>query len=1002
MSQNSVRCILQDKQGFMWFGTYDGLNRYDGYEFKIYRNVLGDSFSLSHNSITSLLEDSSGMIWVGTVRGLNRYDPAQGKFYLLDTTDVNSLCLSGKGDVWVGSQDLDRYLIDGWEKNERFYLPGNSVQNNFKQVFSLGFQKPELLWVGTGEGDIFQFNIQKKKFLPLKRSLRAFSNQLNKRINFVLEDRKGNIWFATEGQGLIRYNPASDKITYFTHNPRDSNSISNNWINCLYEDRQGNLWIGSQEGLMVIDQSDNMLFRFKHNPRDPYSLSDDRILSIYQDRFGTYWVGTKGGGINKFSLQNISFDCYLSAAEEIFDPSVSKIWSFYQDRQNTLWIGTSAGLVKARKKNGREKYLDFKFYPIQKKDQLNCAVRSIHEDPSGNLWLALVRGGLAKFNKKEGQVTYFVPDSVKTPCAKPDIFYTLFPIDRDHFWIGTNGCGLLSFNKTTGIFQNLWGQITKSKKITNWVISVYRDREGAVWLGTWKRGLIRFGQKKEEVTVYRHNPNNPFSLSNNTVFSILEDHRGNLWIGTYGGGLNKLNRKTGKFTYYTHKDGLPNDVIYGILEDDRGNLWLSTNKGLSCFNPETAQFINYDVEDGLQGNEFNLGAYFKGADGTLFFGGNNGFNCFKPTNVINQQPAAVVLTGLKKFGKPVKFNRPISHLKKIVLTYKDDFFTFQFAALHYKNPRKNLYAYKLEGFDKDWIYIGRQREASYTNLDPGTYRFRVKAANCDGVWSENELSIPVIIRPPFWQTKWFYLSVLFFFVGGLWVIYKFHLKSQINQALLIERVRVNEREEIQKKISQDFHDELGHRLTKINLFGNLLARELKDAPDSSVFYLQKILHHSQSLFQETRDFIWQLDPKRNTLYDWVVRLKDFSDELFENTDISFRINANIEELDKIILPLDWRMHLLRIFKEALHNVFKHARNCKNVSLEVQYSDRLLEIVLTDDGVGFEKTAVSNGEGLNNMVRRAQSIGGQLKITSQPMEGTEIRFIGKLPERRVDF
>ncbi len=1002
LSQNSVRCILQDRQGFMWFGTYDGLNRYDGYEFKIYRNRPGDSLSIPHNSITSLFEDSSGILWVGTVKGLSCFDPVTEKFYRVDPNEVTSLCQDEDGNIWASRTGLSVFLAERQYVSQNFHLPWNSSGTNMEYFTSLLFQKPDILWLGNSNGTLFQFNTKQKQFLLFRKNLKIFSPGQDKRISSILEDRDGIIWLGTRGSGLVRYDPVADEFTYFTPDPQNSHSLSSSLINCIYEDHQGNLWIGSQNGLLVFDKKKKSFFRFKHRPGVPGSLSDDKILSIYQDKFGTYWIGTKGGGINKFNLKTVFFDYYLSAEEVRYNPSASKVWTFYEDRQRNLWVGTSGGLIRMVKKNKRLDHADFKLFPIRIDGPVNRSVRSICEDDSGNLWLALIRGGLAKFVKKSGKITYFVPDEGKLPCLTPNIFYVLFPIDQSNLWIGTNGCGLLNFNIKTGEFQNKWYRNSADKKRNGWIICIYRDKEGDFWLGTWKNGLIRFRQTKKDMIVYRHDVKDPFSLNNNTVFSILEDHRGNLWIGTYGGGLNKLDRRTGKFIFYTRKDGLPNDVIYGILEDDHGNLWMSTNKGLSCFNPETGQFLNFDVNDGLQGNEFNLGAYFKSADGTLFFGGNNGFNCFKPANMINEQPPEVVLTGFKKFGKSIKFDQSISSLKKIVVSYKDNFFTFQFAALHFKNPSKNKYAYKLEGFDKDWIFIGKKREASYTNLDPGKYFFRVKAANCDGIWNEKGLTIPLIIRPPFWQTYWFYLSVLIFILGGLLIVHKAHLRSQINQALLIERVRMNERQEIQKKISRDFHDELGHRLTKITLFGNLLSRELKDASNQSLFYLHKILYHSHSLFEETRDFIWQLDPQKDSLYEWVVHLKNFSDELFEQTEISFRIEGAMEEWDKIHLPLEWRMHLLRIFKEALHNILKHAQKCKNIILKVQCRNNLLEVILVDDGVGFEVNRVSNGEGLNNMIKRAQTIGGKLVISSEPNEGTKIRFFGKLPERRVDL
>ncbi|MGH7454112.1 MAG: triple tyrosine motif-containing protein, partial [bacterium] len=456
------------------------------------------------------------------------------------------------------------------------------------------------------------------------------------------------------------------------------------------------------------------------------------------------------------------------------------------------------------------------------------------------------------------------------------------------------------------------------------------------------------------------------------------------------------------FTCFTEKNGLANNVIYGILPDARGHLWLSTNRGLSKFDPRTESFKNYDPTDGLQSYEFNASAYHRGPRGEMFFGGINGFNSFFPEKIKdNEHVPAVVITAFKKFDQIVEFDRDIADLDEMTLSADDDFIAFEFVALDYTNPQNNRYAYQLAGFDETWIYSGARRYASYTNLNPGKYVFRVKASNNDGVWNEVGYAVTITIAPPFWRTWWFALLSASSLMCAAVVFYKYKVKFQIRRALEMEGVRTLENERVRKQVADDFHDELGQKLTNMTLFAEILKRRLNGIAAENANYLDKIRETSATLSIGVRNFIWALDPEQDSLYDLAIYLKDSGDEIFDKTGIHFRARGILPELERVKLPMNWRRHLTLIFKEGMNNILKHAA-CKNVTLEIALKHDSLIIALSDDGKGFKGngqngTNGESGRGLNSMSNRAAKLQGEIRVITYLGRGTTIQFRGKMPQ-----
>ena len=448
-------------------------------------------------------------------------------------------------------------------------------------------------------------------------------------------------------------------------------------------------------------------------------------------------------------------------------------------------------------------------------------------------------------------------------------------------------------------------------------------------------------------------------------------------------------RSNPKFINFTSADGLSSNIIYGIEGDTNHNLWLSTDDGLSLFNYKTGKVQNYDVSDGLQGNQFYWGASFKGRKGELFFGGTNGFNAFFPGDLkINNHIPPVVFTDFQIFNRPVKISdnnspliKSIPYTKNIELSYSQNVFSFEFASLDFAAPGKNLYAYKMEGFDKNWINSGKRRFVTYTNLDPGDYTFRVKGSNNDRVWNNRGASIALTILPPLWRRWWFILSVSILLISLIVFIVTFRVRNLI----AIERFRA--------KLAADLHDNIGSSLTEISILSEVISHKIKTEDASVVKSLKLISNNSRNLIDGMSDIVWLVNPKRDSLYDLILRLRDTYAELSTYTNISFK-SENIKELEKVSLSMEHRQHLFLIFKEAINNCITHS-NCSEITLEASVKGKRLEMNVRDNGTGFDPGKIEKGNGLNNMKKRAKTIGGELKIITDPGIGTTIKFTGNI-------
>ena len=977
-SQNNISSIIQDKTGFMWFGTKAGLIKYDGYTFTKLQNVPEDKSSLSNNSINIVFQDSYSNIWIGTEEGVNRYNYGTQNFSRFqipsnESENVNrikSITQDLSGNIWIGTQ---KGLYEFVVSNENF---SKISYEKTQQINSLFTDKSGMIWAGTEQGDLL-------KISPSEKTINKFSveysdtNPKIKSITAIFEDSKNNLWVGTFN-GLCKFDRQSNKfihISLLNAKPINLLSAKNQnpkefLIRSIVEDFQGNLWIASQHGLFLLTNSNELAY-FTTIENDNKSLSDNHVISLSVDRTGILWIGTYGYGVNKLypELQKFS-----RLSSEIFGSNhinVRSIRAIYENNLSDLWIGGYNGLDKInRKLNSVSHFLEKKSFYSMLPDP---------DRPDEILWLGQDVGGFCKYDIKSDRLTEY--KIVNPGLIKGEIVYSIISSKDGFLWIGTEQ-GLNKFDRKSEMSTVYFNDPKNPNSLSSNKINVItEDKFGFLWIGT-DIGLNVLNPINNEVKRYL---NNSKGLSYNVILSIHEDEYGQIWVGTGGGGLNKFARETGKFYTYSNKNGLMDNVIYSILSDEVGDIWLSTNYGISKFNVKENRFINFDEKYGLQSNEFNHGASFKSKTGEMFFGGVKGFNSFYP-NKINEietvPPIAItdfkifnqsVITGKLPNGRTI-LQKPISESNEIQLSYLDNAFSFEFASLEYFNTGKTKYAYKMEGLDKDWNYVDNRRFVAFNSIPSGEYVFKVKAANNEGIWN-NGTQITIIITPPFWETWWFYLLIFCVVASILYFLYRY----RINQLLKIENLRV--------KLASDLHDDIGATLSKISMQADIIKHGIDS--DNTEKNLSRISELSVKAIGTMRDIVWSIDSRNDDFKNIIVKMKDEAYSILGSKNISVQFEHSSVNLD-LKLSFEIRENLYFIFKESINNIYKHS-NASQVNVKLSLENGFLKMEIWDNGNNCILKNEHSGQGSKNMKMRVERIGG--KFSKEVEIGYKVTFSG---------
>lgn len=807
LSQSHVASIVMDKKGFMWFGTDDGLNRFDGYNFKHYKHDQSDPGSINDSYIQDLLEDRQGRLWIATSSGLNRFDFDKDRFVryggILGTRSVNKIFEDRAGKLWLCT-DQGLVLLDADEGKARVFLRANASRSAFKKPLNLTCiveDSKGKFWIGTKQG-LYIFDpvtLQYGAYFEGIGEERLYSNW----IKVLYKDKDDNVWIGTRGGGLSVLEAGSGKFRSFLNNPADSLSISHNDILSITQDSDGKLWIGTENGgISIYNKTTGVFQRISHIEGDNTALSDNSVYCIYRDRINNLWVGTYSGGVNFLSRFRKKFSTYRKT--NVVDNTLSNnlVLSICGDNDpDKVWIGTDGGGLNLFHRKTK-KFTTFRHDPSNTNSPSNNYVISITRIADDVLGLAYHMGGFDFFNTRTNTFTHHLPVSSDLNSLTTADVNNIFRDRQGGIWLGTWNGGLDFYDPQTDSITHYQHDPASNTSISSDIVTkVFEDRQGTIWVGTFQ-GLNRFDRQTKTFKRYQADYAQPNTLSNNKIQTIQQSRDGSLWIGTLGGGLNHFDPVKNQFSAFTEKQGLASNVIYGILEDKKGHLWLSTNNGLSDFNPKNKTFRNFGLADGLQGNEFKSNSFFQTLDGEMFFGGVRGFTSFYPDKLTdNKQLPPVYITEFLLFNRPVTAGRN-SPLKKaaiqadqINLTYEQSVLSFEFSALNYTMPEKNRYAYKLEGFDKDWTFSGTSRKATYTNLDPGDYVFRVKAANNDGIWNEEGARVRVHVAAAFWQTAWFKLGCAAIAIAIVLGIYGIRMRViKLQKEALIKQVneRTNE------------------------------------------------------------------------------------------------------------------------------------------------------------------------------------------------------------------
>jgi len=1042
LSNSFVNCLIQDRTGFIWFGTDDGLNRFDGYDIKVYRNNPDDKSSLSENIIWALWEDNTGNLWIGTKSGgLNRYDPATDKFEHWDL-DSNA---TGEINITYIYEDSKKYIWIGTYRNGLYRF--NPSQNKFEH-WQNTLENPKLLsdnfitsviedhnsniWIATYAG--------LDKFIP---------EEIDKPFKRIITDFKNPMWYLTKStfientiwigafNGLFNFDPVKEEMSPINLPGKDAlqfgNSVSSVAEEYFLDEKI--LWVGTFGGLVQMNLSTGFEKRFLQTRKSDSEIVSNQVHDLIVDRSGVIWIATENG-LNFYSSKRSKFNSRTPAISFLADaPALLKnnIRAITQTEDESLWFGTDAGLFGIRASDGNTS--------IIQNSELNALnVWSLFSASTDRLWIGTYGQGLKEFNLKTNQLKSWKVNNPDFNVSAFDYVKTILEDDNGMIWIGFWGGGLGRLNPITNNIDHWRNEKNNPLSlIHNDIWALYEDSRGRIWIGTNGGGLNLYNSEKQNgFYCWNSSKKSEQPLSSNNIYTICEattdsnpDNQTVLWIGT-ANGLNKFVIKNDyggsdgskldiEINSYTVENGLSDNAIESILEDENGNLWIGTSSGISFFNIKNEHFTNHTTADGLSGSSFNSSAAFKTKDGIMLFGCTSGLNYFDPGRIKQSTYSPpLVITDFQIFNQPsgMKNNDAIRtsifNSKEVVLSYNQNDFSFQFTALDYNAPGMIQYAYKMEGFDDDWIYSGTRRFVTYTNLDPGEYVFLVKATNSDGLWNDETAKIFIIINPPFWATWWAYTIYAIIFLGVLAFIRaeenkrrtkkeEERLRRERESALLreaeLKTINLQQKTEIEKqkirnRIAQDLHDEIGSNLSSISLMSELIKNDEKINAEASE-KINRIHKVAKGSTQAMRDIVWLTNPSSDSLKDLIAKMKEVADDMLGKFILNFEYPKDFTDIK--LLP-ETKRNIFFIYKETLNNIVKHAE-AKSVWIKFGIENNTIFLSIKDDGRGFNPSIGYGGNGLKNIRSRAKEINADLKFESTPGKGALLELTANITQMR---
>ncbi len=812
LSQAAVNSIVQDQEGYLWFATQEGLNRYDGYEFVTYQHDSSDPKSLSHDWVWSLLVDNAGRLWVGTDGGgLSLYEPKTNNFKhfmhrpndpgSLSNDRVRSIFQDRTGQLWVGTDGGGLNRFDPQTETFIHYRhdPAEPESLSNDKVLAILEDRAGVLWIGTDGGGLSRFDAEREAFIHFRHDPSRPDSLSDDRIRVLFEERNGRFWVGTFAGGVNLFNPADESFKRFRHDPQNPISLSHDEVRDIFQDTDGTLWFATDAGLDEWRPSMQGFLHYTHDSADSSTIASDRVITLYQGRGGVLWVGTYGG-ISRWNYISDAFTYFRNHSDGAPGLSNNLITGISESPDGLIWVGTyGGGLNRLNPVTGA--VTSFQHDPQDESTLSDNRVMTVFADMTGNVWVGTRNKGLNRLDSRSGKLSHFRHDPLDKYSLSADGVACIFGEGDGTLWVGTYGGGLNRLDLLNEKFTSFQHDPSNQSSLSSdRILSIYRDSAGTLWVGTEDGGLNRYNEQDQTFTRFRYDHQNPDSLGSDTAWDMLESQDGTFWIATRDGGLNRWSRQdrlAGRavFKRYGKADGLFSHTLHSVLEDDEGKLWLSSNRGLSRFEPDTGNIRHFDKMNGLRGDEFNFGARFRSSNGALLFGGTDGLVLFHPRKVrSNPHRPPVAITAYSHMTPVARSHSTDANPVELTLDYRDYSISFEFTALDFTSADKNQYKYLLEGFDENWLDSGRFRRATYTNLPAGRYTFRVKASNNDGVWSQDNAAISLQVTPPPWKTHWAYGGYTFALIGLIGIIVRV-------QARKFEQ-ETSQRKELEKKVQQ--------------------------------------------------------------------------------------------------------------------------------------------------------------------------------------------------------